>query len=74
MQHGSRLAYFSLTTLLGEQSLDSKGIYFADNSFAGSQTLGEEYCDILQYDVKTKKPPSPRVRRFAERGNAKLTT
>lgn len=28
---------------------------------AGSQTLGEEYCDILQYDVKTRKPPTRRV-------------
>ncbi|SCZ92690.1 BZ3500_MvSof-1268-A1-R1_Chr5-2g08108 [Microbotryum saponariae] len=44
LQHGSRLAYFGLTTLLG------------------SQTLGEEYCDILQYDVKTRKPASPRKR------------
>ncbi|KAK4056291.1 peroxisome biogenesis factor 10 [Microbotryomycetes sp. JL221] len=44
LQHGSRLAYFALTTLLG------------------SQTLGEEYCDILQYDVKTKKPPTPKKR------------
>ncbi|KAM0792835.1 hypothetical protein ACM66B_002601 [Microbotryomycetes sp. NB124-2] len=44
LQHGSRLAYFALTTLLG------------------SQTLGEEYCDILQYDVATKKPPTPQRR------------
>ncbi|ORY90891.1 Pex12 amino terminal region-domain-containing protein [Leucosporidium creatinivorum] len=44
LQHGSRLAYFGLTTLLG------------------SQTLGEEYCDILQYDVKTRKPPSAKKR------------
>ncbi|SCV72678.1 BQ2448_4215 [Microbotryum intermedium] len=44
LQHGSRLAYFGLTTLLG------------------SQTLGEEYCDILQYDVKTRKPASLRKR------------
>ncbi|KAK4049430.1 peroxisome biogenesis factor 10 [Microbotryomycetes sp. JL201] len=43
LQHGSRLAYFALTTLLGK-------------------TLGEEYCDILQYDVKTKKPPTPQKR------------
>lgn len=34
-------------------------------NFTGSQTLGEEYCDILQYDVKTRKPPSPRVRLVA---------
>lgn len=28
---------------------------------AGSQTLGEEYCDIMQYAASTKKPPSARV-------------
>ncbi|GAA5854720.1 hypothetical protein JCM3766R1_000628 [Sporobolomyces carnicolor] len=40
LHHGSRLAYFGLTTLLG------------------SQTLGEEYCDILQYQTRNRKPPS----------------
>ncbi|GAA6063345.1 hypothetical protein JCM10212_004366 [Sporobolomyces blumeae] len=40
LHHGSRLAYFALTTLLG------------------SQTLGEEYCDILQYTARDRKPPS----------------
>ncbi|GAA5870951.1 hypothetical protein JCM16303_001642 [Sporobolomyces ruberrimus] len=44
LHHGSRLAYFALTTLLG------------------SQTLGEEYCDILQYQTRNRKPPS-RTRR-----------
>lgn len=29
--------------------------------WTGSQTLGEEYCDIMQYAAKTKKPPSTRV-------------
>lgn len=28
---------------------------------SGSQTLGEEYCDIMQYSVKTRKPPTARV-------------
>ncbi|GAA5955561.1 hypothetical protein JCM3765_006814 [Sporobolomyces pararoseus] len=46
LHHGSRLAYFGLTTLLG------------------SQTLGEEYCDILQYQTRNRKPPS-RARRAA---------
>ncbi|GAA6018899.1 hypothetical protein JCM11491_001719 [Sporobolomyces phaffii] len=46
LHHGSRLAYFALTTLLG------------------SQTLGEEYCDILQYQNRDRKPPS-RTRRAA---------
>ncbi|GAA5924843.1 peroxisomal biogenesis factor 2/10/12 Ring-finger protein [Sporobolomyces koalae] len=46
LHHGSRLAYFALTTLLG------------------SQTLGEEYCDILQYQAASRKPPS-RARRAA---------
>ncbi|GAA5827752.1 hypothetical protein JCM5353_002295 [Sporobolomyces roseus] len=46
LHHGSRLAYFALTTLLG------------------SQTLGEEYCDILQYQTRNRKPPS-RARRAA---------
>lgn len=46
LQHGSRLAYFGLTTLLG------------------AQTLGEEYCDIMQYRAKSRKPPS-RARRLA---------
>ncbi|GAA5908686.1 peroxisomal biogenesis factor 2/10/12 Ring-finger protein [Sporobolomyces salmoneus] len=46
LHHGSRLAYFGLTTLLG------------------SQTLGEEYCDILQYQTRNRKPPS-RTRRAA---------
>ncbi|POY69930.1 hypothetical protein BMF94_7062 [Rhodotorula taiwanensis] len=44
LQHGSRFAYFGLTTLLG------------------TQTLGEEYCDIMQYTAKSRKPPSRRRR------------
>ncbi|BGP29506.1 peroxisome bioproteinsis factor 10 [Rhodotorula toruloides] len=40
LHHGSRLAYFGLTTLLG------------------SQTLGEEYCDIMQYQNKDGRPPT----------------
>jgi len=38
-------------------------IYFGLTTFLGSQTLGEEYIDILQYSVKTKRLPTP-VRRF----------
>lgn len=31
----------------------------------GSQTLGEEYCDIMQYQVQSRKPPSSQVRLIA---------
>ncbi|CEQ39103.1 SPOSA6832_00598 [Sporobolomyces salmonicolor] len=47
LHQGSRFAYFALTTLLEQLN------------FKGSQTLGEEYCDIMQYRAKSRKPPTP---------------
>ncbi|GAA5862454.1 hypothetical protein JCM8547_002070 [Rhodosporidiobolus lusitaniae] len=36
----------------------SKLAYFGLTTLLGSQTLGEEYCDILQYQRKDRRPPS----------------
>ncbi|GAA5864668.1 hypothetical protein JCM3774_006034 [Rhodotorula dairenensis] len=40
----------------------SRLAYFGLTTLLGTQTLGEEYCDIMQYESKTRKPPS-RARR-----------
>ncbi|GAA5860620.1 hypothetical protein JCM1840_000320 [Sporobolomyces johnsonii] len=37
----------------------SRFAYFALTTLLGSQTLGEEYCDIMQYRAKNRKPPTP---------------
>ena len=55
----TKLLYFSLTTFLGMLLLRSTST--ADVDHAGSQTLGEEYTDILQYSSK-RQTPSRRVR------------
>lgn len=62
LTQGSRLAYFGLTTLLGSSHLMSLSEMRANVGLLGSQTLGEEYCDIMQYAVQTRKPPTRRVR------------
>ncbi|GAA6038553.1 hypothetical protein JCM8097_004627 [Rhodosporidiobolus ruineniae] len=36
----------------------SKIAYFGLTTLLGSQTLGEEYCDIMQYNRKDRRPPS----------------
>ncbi|KAI5476664.1 Haloacid dehalogenase-like hydrolase domain containing protein [Pseudohyphozyma bogoriensis] len=36
----------------------SRLAYFGLTTLLGSQTLGEEYCDIMQYSVASRKPPS----------------
>ncbi|GAA6000645.1 hypothetical protein JCM10207_004591 [Rhodosporidiobolus poonsookiae] len=36
----------------------SKFAYFALTTLLGSQTLGEEYCDVMQYQRKDRRPPS----------------
>ncbi|BGP13345.1 hypothetical protein JCM10213_001468 [Rhodosporidiobolus nylandii] len=36
----------------------SKLAYFGLTTLLGSQTLGEEYCDIMQYQRKGRRPPS----------------
>ncbi|GAA5979513.1 hypothetical protein JCM10908_002953 [Rhodotorula pacifica] len=42
----------------------SRLAYFGLTTLLGTQTLGEEYCDIMQYERTTRKPPS-RTRRIA---------
>ncbi|TKA57131.1 hypothetical protein B0A53_01087 [Rhodotorula sp. CCFEE 5036] len=42
----------------------SRLAYFGLTTLLGTQTLGEEYCDIMQYESKSRKPPS-RARRIA---------
>lgn len=63
LQQGSRLAYFGLTTLLGTHVdlCRSKSHCLTRRYSAGTQTLGEEYCDIMQYESKSRKPPSRAV-------------
>ncbi|KWU45731.1 hypothetical protein RHOSPDRAFT_16048, partial [Rhodotorula sp. JG-1b] len=39
----------------------SRLAYFGLTTLLGTQTLGEEYCDIMQYESKSRKPPSRAV-------------
>ncbi|GAA5830992.1 hypothetical protein JCM11251_005104 [Rhodosporidiobolus azoricus] len=36
----------------------SKIAYFGLTTLLGSQTLGEEYCDVMQYQRRDRRPPS----------------
>lgn len=62
----SGLAYYGLTTLQGMAmswimlSSCAEIVVHSIRS-TGSQTLGEEYVDILQYDARTQKIPTRRV-------------
>ncbi|KAL8280405.1 hypothetical protein RQP46_007053 [Phenoliferia psychrophenolica] len=51
-----------LQTWSKELSQGSRLAYFGLTTLLGSQTLGEEYCDIMQYSVKSRKPPTARRR------------
>lgn len=60
----SQVAYYSLTTLLGELTPSFRCVRHFELTLAsiairlpGSQTLGEEYVDILQYSSRTRKIP-----------------
>lgn len=61
LNQGSRVAYFGLTTLLGTSPSLMWNVRRLSEGWIGSQTLGEEYCDIMQYAVTSRKPPSARV-------------
>ncbi|KAM0749755.1 hypothetical protein T439DRAFT_302720 [Meredithblackwellia eburnea MCA 4105] len=47
-----------LQTWSKELNQGSRLAYFGLTTLLGSQTLGEEYCDIMQYSVKSRKTPS----------------
>ncbi|KAK4703638.1 peroxin-10, partial [Phenoliferia sp. Uapishka_3] len=51
-----------LQTWSKELGQGSRLAYFGLTTLLGSQTLGEEYCDIMQYSVRTRKPPTARRR------------
>ncbi|GAA5841570.1 hypothetical protein JCM9279_000691 [Rhodotorula babjevae] len=41
-----------------ELSQGSRLAYFGLTTLLGSQTLGEEYCDIMQYQTSDRRPPA----------------
>jgi len=43
---------------VGEVALTGRVAYFGLTTLLGTQTLGEEYVDILQYDTRTRKAPT----------------
>ncbi|KAJ3085936.1 hypothetical protein HK102_013675 [Quaeritorhiza haematococci] len=47
-----------------ELNLASDASYYALTTLSGTQTLGEEYCDIMQVELSSLTPPS-RLRRTA---------
>lgn len=57
----TRLLYFSLTTFMGDLILQKESRV---DRKTGSQTLGEEYTDILQVSRKTRRVPTRVVSPF----------
>ncbi|KDQ12034.1 hypothetical protein BOTBODRAFT_34895, partial [Botryobasidium botryosum FD-172 SS1] len=51
-----------LTRWEKEVDLISRLVYFGTSSILGAQTLGEEYVDTWQYDVRSRSTPSTRLR------------
>ncbi|GAA97940.1 uncharacterized protein L969DRAFT_65735 [Mixia osmundae IAM 14324] len=51
-----------LQSFAGEVTVASKLSYFSLTTLLGSQTLGEEYCDIMQYGADDHRFPSTRRR------------